>query len=267
MKKIWSLASIFLATTVSCSYAAQNPTSPPTAPMKSEASFSQEQIKQIEQIIHNYLVDKNPQVIIEVAQNLQKQELGKEKARVKTGVMQYSKDIFNTALPGRIVLGNPNGSLVLAEFLSYECGHCREMSPLVEHLIKNNPNLKVILIYWPFQGNDAIYAAKVAIAAKAQGKFAQLHEAFMASEDLLSKNAIDKIVKKIGLNETKLQQDIKQMDATINTGLLFNSKLAENLKLVGTPTFVAANGTLTKFSVVPGAGTENELTQAVNEVR
>jgi protein-disulfide isomerase len=265
MKKILSLASIFLATTVSCSYAAQNPA--PITPTKNEASFSQEQVKQIERIVHNYLVNKNPQVMIEVAQNLQKQELGKEKTRVKTGVMQHSQDIFNTNQPGRIVLGNPNGSIVLTEFLSYECGHCREMGPLVEHLIKNNPNLKVILLYWPFQGNDAIYAAKVAIAAKAQGKFAQLHDAFMAFAEPLNKDAVDKIVKKVGLNEAKLQQDIKQMENAVNAGLKDNSKLAENLKLVGTPTFVAANSTLTKFSVVPGAGTESELTQAINEVQ
>jgi protein-disulfide isomerase len=265
MKKTLSLTSLFLAMTVSCSYAAQNTVA--INPPKNSPGFSQEQVKQIEQIIHNYLVNKNPQVMIEVAQNLQRQELDKEKIRVKTGVMQHDKDIFNSNQLGRIVLGNPNGNIVLAEFLSYECGHCREMNPLVERLIKNNPNLKVILIYWPFQGNDAIYAAKVAIAAKAQGKFAQLHDAFMAFDASLNKDAVDKIVKKVGLNEAKLQQDIKQMETAVDAGLLTNSKLAENLKLVGTPTFVVTNNTLTKFSVVPGAGSEAELTQAIGEVR
>lgn len=269
MKKFLSVSSLILAATISSTSvcAAQNnnqQTMQPTA----KPAFSTMQVEQIEQIIHNYLVNKNPQIMVEVAQKLQQKALITEKERVKTSVAKYSKDVFNSNLGGRISIGNSKGNVILAEFLSYECGHCRVTNKLIHDLVKANPDLQVIYIYWPFQGNDAVYAVKAVIAADQQGKFEELHNALMDAKDYLTRENIDKIAKAIpGLDFDKLQKDVSQQENAIDEGLKINFKLAENMKLIGTPTFVTASRTLNKFSVVPGEANEVELKKALDEVR
>lgn len=266
MKKLLTLSSLILAATISGTvYAAQNSDQQSTI---AKPAFSAEQTEQIEQIIHNYLVSKNPQIMVEIAQKLQQQALTTEKDRIKTATAKYSKDLFSSTLGGRITVGNPKGNTILAEFLSYECGHCRSTNKLIHSAIKANPDLQVIYIYWPFQGNDAVYAVKAVIAADQQGKFEELHNALMEAKDYLTKENIDKIAKTVsGLDMDKLQKDIKQQENAIDEGLKINFKLAENMKLIGTPTFITANRALTKFSVVPGEANEEELKKALDEVR
>lgn len=238
------------------------------APKKS-AGFSPDQVKQIEQIVHNYLLE-NPQVLIEVGQKLQQQQASREDAQVaeiKANVKKYRQDLFNDKAIGRSVGGNPNGKITMVEVLQYQCGHCKLSAPLVDKLIKNNPDLKVIYIQWPFFGDDAVYAAKLALAAQKQGKFKEVHAALLAG-DFANKDAADKIVATIkGLDITKLNADMK--DKSFDAGMQGNFKLCANLKLIGTPTFMFANQDLTKVSLVPGAtrNMEADLNKAINEVR
>ena len=229
----------------------------------SAASFTPEQVGQIEKITHDYLVN-HPQVLMEAGEKLQQQAMSDEKNRVLTKVPSLSKEIFvNNAT--RAVTGNPNGSILMAEFSSYQCGHCRAMDAVVEDLIKTNPDLQVIFVDWPIFGNEAVNAAKMVIAAAKQNKHYELHRAFMSSQESLTPAVAEKIAITTGINLAKLKADMN--DKAIDEGLKNNFKLADQLKLRGTPTFIFANRALTKFSLVPGQAGEEEMVKALNEVK
>ncbi|CAL7960645.1 Outer membrane protein [Gammaproteobacteria bacterium] len=264
MKKIFYLVSVALVCITFQSNAVAT-----SAAAKTEV-FDQQQTKQIEQIVHDYLV-KNPNVLVEASKKLQEQEAAKEEAniqKIKNIIPKYKKEIFDTNAASRVVTGNPNGKLIIAEFTQYQCGHCKAVAPLVDKLLKDNPEAQLITIYWPFFGNDAIYASKVALAAQKQNKFNELNQAMLATTDFLTKDKIDVVIKATtSLDAKKLLVDIEAKE--IDVGLKANFKLAGDLGLIGTPTFIFTNKEMTKFSLVPGQtrDMEGDLKKSLNEVK
>jgi protein-disulfide isomerase len=234
--------------------------------------FNQQQTKQIEQIVHDYLV-KNPAVLVEAGKKLQEQEAAKEEARIekiKNAIPKYKKEIFDTNSVGRAITGNANGKLIIAEFTQYQCGHCKAVAPVVDKLLKDNPEVQLITIYWPFSGSDAIYASKAALAAQKQNKFHELNQAMLAATDFLTKDKIDGIIKATtGLDAKKLIMDMEAQEAEFNAGFKANFTLASNLGIIGTPAFIFTNRDRTKFSFVPGqtSDTEGDLKKSLNEVK
>lgn len=257
MKKIFYFLFVILACITMQSYAG-----------KAE-QLTQEQTKQIQQIVHDYLMD-NPDVLIEVSNKLRQKEAAKEETRIKNiidNLPKYKKEIFDTATSGRVVTGNPKGKIIMAEFTQYQCGHCKAVIPIVDQFLKNHPEIQFITIYWPFFGGDASYAAKAALAAQKQNKTQELNQAILASNDFLNKEKIDAIVKAIpGFDTKKFYDDINSKE--FNAGLQANFKLAGNLGLIGTPTFVFTNKAMTKFSLIPGHthNIEDDLNKSLKEV-
>jgi protein-disulfide isomerase len=238
-------------------------------PAKTKA-FDQDQIKQIQQIAHDYIVN-NPSILVEASKKLQEQEAEKEKAqieKIKGSVAKYKSEIFDLKATSRIITGNPNGKIIIAEFTQYQCSHCKAVTPIVNKLLKDNPDARLITIYWPFFGNDAAYAAKAALAAQKQNKFNELNQAMLATSDFLTKDKIANIIKATpGLDAKKLLTDIDAKD--LDAGLKNNFALAGKLGLIGTPTFIFTNKEMTKFSLIPGQtpDIENDLKKSLDEVR
>jgi len=243
---------------------ATNSSNPPTS------SFTPAQIKEIQQITHSYLVS-NPQVLIEAGQELQKREIEEQKAQLiktKADLPKYKNQLFDTKAPNRVILGNPQGTVLLAEFTQHQCHHCKEATVVVNKLLKNHPEIQLTVIYWPFFGEDAAYTAKAVMAAQKQNKAEELNQAFFANKDSVTKEKADTIIKSIkGLDSKKLYADMatKEFDA----GLRENFKLAKDVGIVGTPALVFANKELTKFSLVPGQTPSftEDLVKALNEVK
>lgn len=113
-----------------------------------------------------YLLD-NPDILPEMAERYQ--------AREAEGKLADLADEVATPFPGA-VLGNPEGTVTLVEFTDYGCTYCRMSRSDVARLVEANPDLRVVVREWPiFQGSEA--AARMALAAAEQGKFAAFHEA------------------------------------------------------------------------------------------
>ncbi|EKE01999.1 MAG: outer membrane protein [uncultured bacterium] len=262
-KAFYLLGAVFFCVTLQSQAAVDQNTAKPT-------TFSPDQVKQIQQIVHEYIV-KNPSVLMEAGKTLQEQEAAKEKAKletIKNNISKYKNEIFDTKAPGRIVTGNPNGKIIIAEFTQYQCPHCLSIKPLIAKLLKDNPDVQLITIYWPFFGNDAIYAAKVALAAQKQNKFNEFNQAMIAAREFMNQEKTDNVIKSIpGLDAKKLHTDMdaKELDA----GLKANFKLAQNLGIIGTPVFMFTNKEMTKFSFIPGQtpNIEEDLKQSLNTVR
>lgn len=237
---------------------------------KKPSIFTPEQTEEIKQIIRNYIIG-NPQILIEAGKKLQEkeqQERDNQITQIKNNIPKYKKQIFDTKAAGRSVSGNPTGKIIVAEFTQHLCPHCRGTTMMLNKFLKNNPDVQLIVIYWPFFGGDSIYTAKAVLAAEKQGKGNVLNEIFFASEIPVTKNKADELAKSVpSLDMQKFYNDIK--DKKFDDGLKDNFNLARNLNLIGTPTLIFTNKDLTKFSLIPGQTMdfESDLVKALNEVR
>lgn len=170
-----------------------------------------------------YLLD-HPELLPEMADRYQAQQAGERLAKVA--------DDVETPFPGAI-LGNPEGTVTLVEFTDYGCTYCRMSQPEVARLVEENPDLRVVIREWPiFPGSDV--AARMALAAANQGKFAAFHEAMFAlgPPDAAS---IEKAALTAGLDMAEARR-FAASDAVAGE-LAKNMGLAEQLGFSGTPSW------------------------------
>lgn len=228
------------------------------------ASFTPAQVSQIQQIIHDYLV-KDPQVLVEASQALQAQQEKKVEASAMTAITQNKTALFSDAQSPTI--GSKDAPVTLVEFFDYQCGHCKEMTPVIEKLVSQDKNVRVIFKELPIFGKVSANAAKIALAANMQSpeKYYAFHDALLASQDQLTTETIMKIAAKVGLDTAKLKAD---MDSpAISKEIRDNFKLAQALKVMGTPTFVVSNAAHTKFAYIPGATSLTDLQSKIQSVQ
>src|SRR5579871_1147214 len=226
------------------------------------APVSDAERARIENIVHDYLV-KKPEVLIEAMQTLQKREIEQTQNMIKEtekNAGRYAKDLFQAN--GDPINGNANGSITVVEFFDYQRPHCVAMSPIIDNIIKNNSNVRIVYKELPIRGPLSELAARAALAANMQGKYLALHHAIMTSHQPLSETVIFDYAKKAGINVDKLKKDM-QSDA-VNKQLAANMKLREELNLPGTPAFFIGKTTASvtdKIQYVPGRLNENELSK------
>lgn len=233
--------------------------------------LSNAQVKQVKEVVHDYLVT-NPEVLIEASHALQKRETQKKGEETKGAIVDNATALF--ADPKTPVVGNPKGSVTLIEFFDYQCPHCKEMKGPIEKLIASDANLRVLYKELPIFGQTSKDASAAALAAAKQGdgKYLTLHNALLTADNPLSKDKVLEIAKSVGLDTTKLAQD---MDApAVQKQIEDNFQLAQALNLVGTPTFVISKwqvGSKTnnvKNAVfIPGMPTAEELKAAVDSAK
>lgn len=229
---------------------------------QSQTGFSPDQVKQIQNVIHDYLV-KNPQVLVEVSQALQAEQMQKMQAFSLKAIANHKAQIFND--PNSPVAGNKNGDVILVEFFDYQCGHCKDMKGVIDEVVKKNPDLKVVFKEFPIFGANSEFASKAALAAALQGKYQQLHEALLAAGNPLTKEKIMAAIQALNLNAADIQKNMSA--SNIVQELKNNFELAKKLKIMGTPAFIIANKDLTKFGYVPGATSASDLQAQIDAVK
>src|SRR5690606_3329499 len=83
---------------------------------------------------------------------------------------------LETSFPGA-VLGNPRGSVTLVEFSDYACTYCRQSANDVAALVAADPSLRVVIREYPILAPESVDAARMALAAAQQGRYASFHDA------------------------------------------------------------------------------------------
>ena len=172
----------------------------------------------------DYLLE-NPDLLPKMAERYQQQQ---NESKL-TGIEQQ----VTTPFPGA-EFGNPKGSVTLVEFTDYACGYCRMSEEHVAQLVKDNPDLRVVIREFPiFQGSDK--AALVALAAAKQGKYPAFHSAMFAkgtpTEATIAASAAE-----AGLDMAKAREFAASAEAQAE--LAKNIDLARQIGFGGTPSWV-----------------------------
>lgn len=152
--------------------------------------------------------------------------------------------------PQAPVGGNLKGDVTIVAFLDYNCPFCKKSAPDLEKLVKADGRIRLVYKDWPILTPASIHGAQLALAAKRQGKYEQVHHALMAIPGMrISKEKMTEAVQRSGVDMERLNADLKQHGAEIQELIQRNLDQADALGLTGTPVYLIgpfkASGALT----------------------
>lgn len=191
----------------------------------------------------------NPEVLPEAMEVLQR--------RQQQALIAPLRGELETPFPGA-VLGNPDGTVTLVEFSDYACSYCRQSVADVEALIAANPDLRVVIREYPILRPESVDAARMALAAAQQGRYAQFHNA-MYRLGPPTAEAIAAAAKEAGMDLAKANAAIAS--GAFDVQLHANAALAAQLGISGTPGWVVGDQALN------GAVGRQAMGEAIAEAR
>jgi len=212
----------------------------------------------IERIIKDYLV-KNPEIFIEV-QGALETKLEKENAeRLKVAIAENAEELFRH--PNAAVAGDPDGDITVVEFFDYNCGYCKRGLADVVKLVESDPKVRVVFKELPILSKGSAEAARVALAARNQGKYWELHRALLKARGQANEASALKIAEELGLDMEQLKADMDSNE--VKDAIAQSEALAQKMGVNGTPHFLVGDRS------IPGAP-ENlyeQLSAHVDELR
>lgn len=220
------------------------------------AGFDAAQREEIGTVVREYLL-ANPDVLEEAGQILQKRH---EDAEIKrqAEIMAENQDRFVTVglTP---VLGNPDGDVTVVMFSDYNCGYCRAVAPTLAQVLQEDPKVRLVVREFPILGPESAEAARAALAAWRQGKYAAFHDRLMSGEGPLDPATLETIARDLGLDMTRFEAD--RTSAAVQAEIDTSHDLGSKLGIRGTPGFIIGS------RVYPGALPKEAMQQVIAEVR
>jgi protein-disulfide isomerase len=228
------------------------------APVAHADSLSTDQKKELGDFIKDYLVT-HPEVLRAAIDSLDKHDKEvADQARLKA-VQDQAGAIYRSKFQADV--GNPKGNATLVEFFDYNCHFCKGALPDIAKLMKDDPDLHVVLKDFPVLGPGSVEAARVASAARNQlqgERFWDFHNKLLGMHGPIGKKEALGVAKEMGLDMAQLDKDMASKD--VDDGLKETMAVADDLQINGTPTFVVGD------SVVVGAVGYDELKGKVDAV-
>ena len=221
--------------------------------------FQPGQKAEIESIIKDYLLQK-PEVLREAIGVLEAREKAAETKARQDIVADPSGLLFSGA--NQAVIGNPDGKVTLIEFFDYNCGYCKRALNDLARLMKDNPDLRVVLRDLPILSPGSVEAARVANAARLQfngSKFWEFHQKLLGSHGPVGKAEALAAAKETGADMKQLEKDAAA--PATGVGIEELEKLAKSLQVTGTPSYVIGG------DVVVGAVGYDDLQAKVANIK
>lgn len=228
-----------------------------TLPASAQGTFSEAQRKEIGEIVRSYLL-KNPNVMAEVAQELQRREEATRLAAAQKAISDNKKKLEKAA--GDPIGGNAEGSITVVEFFDYNCPYCRKAKPVVKRLLRDDKRIRYVFKEMPILAETSRTAARVALAVWKlhPEKYWSVHNSLMKSNGRVNDKRIREVVEDAGLAWDQILGASKSKD--IETTITDNLALAQALNINGTPTFVIGD------KIFPGLVPLGQLKSAVGAV-
>ena len=200
---------------------------------------------------------ENPELVLEALQTLEARQAEAQAAAVAATLADERALLERD--PNAPVLGNPEGDVTVVEFFEYNCPYCKRAMPEIDALLAEDGNIRLVLREWPILSEGSAIAARAALAARKQNKYAELHNALMGARAKLDEQSVLRIAGEVGLDVEQLKVDMQspEVEEHIATSL----RLAEALGFNGTPSFVVGD------QLIPGFVEKAQLAEVVAAAR
>jgi protein-disulfide isomerase len=199
---------------------------------------------------------KDPETLMDVQREVQAKRRREETEKAKIALQENAAAVYSDATDP--VVGNPSGQITIVEFFDNECPFCKKEAPSLDQIIRENPDVRVVMKEFPVLGPVSEIAARYALASAKQGKYAAFHNALMAStipEHQLTEENIKTFAKGVGLDVARLTADAAAPE--IQQKINANRALATKLNIHGTP------GLIVGGNILPGAVPLDQLKQMI----
>ncbi|MGR3291110.1 MAG: DsbA family protein [Paracoccaceae bacterium] len=222
-------------------------------------SMSQEEREIFRQEVRAYLLE-SPEVLMEAIAILEQRQSTAAAVSDIELVAANADALFSDGYS--FVGGNPDGDILMVEFLDYRCAFCKRAHPAVTELIKTDGKIKYIIKEYPILGDQSVLASRFAISVLQNAgdeSYAAVHDALMTFRGEISTNSLESLATKLDLNVAQIMDGMNS-DA-ISSIIAENRALAQRMQINGTPGFVIGN------QMVRGFMPLNEMQQLVADVR
>ncbi|EGG6885653.1 thioredoxin domain-containing protein [Salmonella enterica] len=242
---------------------------PPSTDGHTGGVFTPEQEARIGQVAADYLL-AHPDILIQVSQKLQAQQQDRQIKAMTAAVLANQDALVNDK--DNPSYGPADAKVVLVELFDYQCVVCSQEAPELEAVMKARPQVRYVFKSWPIfaqRWENSLKAAQKGLKiwksagadawlAYHNGIFATGHyEGALTSEDISSVAAAALKGHKIGGG-----------DVNTKTILDNNNRLAQQLKLQGTPALIVMpvkGATEKNVTVIPGGAGQETLLKAIDK--
>jgi len=231
-----------------------------------EPLFTPEQEARIGELAKAYLL-KHPELLIEVDQKLQKIQYDEQMNAMTTAAIQHQDELLNDKTVPAI--GPEDAKVAVIEFFDYQCSVCARQAPIIQSLMKNNPQVRFIFKEWPIFGyrwKPSFQAAETGLRIwqqKGGDAYMKYHNALFASghiEGALTQKDITKAASAAGAGKLKSNDMLGTLSHT--------DILAKNTGFQGTPAMIVmplSGATAETVTIYPGGAMEEMLQSAINK--
>ena len=203
---------------------------------RAQSAFTPAQQQELQKIIHDY-IQLHPEAVIDALKAEKQKEDAASAANQRQAIGQNRSALLSD--PDSGIGGNPKGDVTLIEFFDYRCPYCKQMEPTVQALLKEDGRLRIVYKEFPILGPVSVYATRVAIAARKQGKYEEFRSRMITLKGNIDQDAVMQVAAASGLDMAKLKTDMASPD--IDKIIKRNYALAEALGIDGTPGLIVGN--------------------------
>lgn len=203
--------------------------------------------------VRGYLL-AHPELLEEMAAKLQEKKLVQQSEDARKAIAANRAALERDP---RDVVFNPGGRITVVEFFDYRCGYCKSIAPQVAALVRETPDVRLVLKEFPIFGGASDLAARTALTPAGRAGGLGFHEALM-EEKTLNESAIMRLAAAAGVRSEAIAAALR--DEAITRQLADTRQLAQNLRIEGTPAFIVGD------RLIPGADFE-ALKTAIEDAR
>ena len=199
--------------------------------------------------VRAYLLE-NPEVLMEAIAVLESREREAQLAADVALAQSYADELHNDGFS--YVGGNPEGDLILVEFMDYRCGYCRQAFAEVEQLVASDGNIRFILKEFPILGEQSVLASRFAIATQivaGDDAYKEVHDALMTINSDVSLATLTRLGEGLELDTDSILATMDSSEVTDRINA--TRQLAQALQITGTPTFVMDDQMLRGYVPLP----------------
>lgn len=200
--------------------------------------------------VRSYLLE-NPEVIVEAYEIYQQRQAEFEAANDQVKIRQLAPALFEDDRAWEA--GNPDGDIVMVEFLDYRCGYCKKAHEEVKELIAADKNIRFIVKEFPILGEESVLASRFAIATRliaGDDAYGRMNDALMQYRGKITEASLKKVAGKLDLDGNAIYAKIE--DPEVSQLIADNHQLAGKLSISGTPTFVMQDQMLRGYVPLKG---------------
>ena len=205
----------------------------PPAQAQEDQTLSPKQAEAVRRVIRDYLME-HPEVLQEALEALRDKMRQQAEVDSRHNIESYKADLFDNK--DDPVSGNAKGDLTIVEFFDYNCAFCKSSYDGLMDTVKSDGKIKLVFKELPILTEDSVVAARIALSAKKQGKYDDVHRAFMKFRGKLDSKTAYRLAGEAGVNLDQVKKD--EASPEFDKLLRRNQELAHALGVEGTPAFI-----------------------------